>query len=393
MLPLFAMLLFALLGIGALVVDGGLALTEQARLDAAAEMLAREWVHTTALPDAALPERCRSLTQGTDARERCLRATRLGPLLGPLGLVLDPQGGAPDARPLSLEGIPVDLRGVRLGTLETAGVLAADAGAQLRLSRSTPLLLGWGALLPRVEGRENAEIPDVLAARQREGMTPDLAGSGLRSAGFEVEGRASIDALGLPALRVGPILPDRPGVAGAVGLALHLSALDALATALVDGAGTPTLDLSAILEQGQTLVRARGDEVGCSFDLSVSGRRVGERLIRRAELAFDPARPVATAYLPIVESCEEPVLGFVELALRPGATPGEIGLVRATAGSAQPNASAIPDSREAARAAAAVIGATGTGGQALLVDPDASWAPLVLRRARLSPTPPTGASR
>src|SRR6056297_968600 len=185
MLPLFAMLLFALLGIGALVVDGGLALTEQARLDAAAEMLAREWVHTTALPDAALPERCRSLTQGTDARERCLRATRLGPLLGPLGLVLDPQGGAPDARPLSLEGIPVDLRGVRLGTLETAGVLAADAGAQLRLSRSTPLLLGWGALLPRVEGRENAEIPDVLAARQREGMTPDLAGSGLRSAGFE----------------------------------------------------------------------------------------------------------------------------------------------------------------------------------------------------------------
>ena len=39
MLPLFATLLFALIGIGALVIDAGLALAEQARLETAAEMM------------------------------------------------------------------------------------------------------------------------------------------------------------------------------------------------------------------------------------------------------------------------------------------------------------------------------------------------------------------
>jgi len=395
MLPLFAMLLFALLGIGALVVDGGLAFTEQARLDAAAEMLAREWGHTTALPDAALPQPCRNAARGSETREGCLRATRLGPLLEPLGLVLDPgdadRAAASDSPSLSLEGAVLGDRSVRLGTLETSGVLGANAGRQIRLERSTPLLLGWGAMLGRREGSEDAEITEILAARRREGMTPELSGSGLRSAGFPIEGRASIDSLGRPALRVGPLLPNRPDIAGAAGIALELDALDALATALDEGASATTLDLSAILEQGRAIVSAEGVEVGCSFDPSVSGRRLGERPTRRAALAFDPTQSVATAYLSVVESCDGPVLGFIQLALRPGPTPDRVTLARASVGAARPNASATADSPAAARQAAALFDAATPAGRAraAFVAPDAAWAPLRPRLPRLASVPMT----
>ena len=54
MLPLFATLLFALIGIGALVIDAGLALAEQARLETAAEMVVSELAYVNTLPNGAL---------------------------------------------------------------------------------------------------------------------------------------------------------------------------------------------------------------------------------------------------------------------------------------------------------------------------------------------------
>ncbi len=386
MLPLFGMLLFALLGIGALIVDGGLALSEQARLDTAAEMLAHEWRHVRALPDSELPAQCRDSARGSDARERCLRETRLGPLLEPLGLVLEPATG-PEQRALSLDGTPLESRGVRLGPLDAQGVLDGTAGTSFRLSRSTPLLLGWGALLPGSPDTGDPDFLEVQEARRREGMAPTLSGRGLRTGGFALEGRAGLNLAGALALRVGPRLPARPDVAGAVGIALQLTALEQLATAIFEGAGSATLDVSGPQLGSETVVRAGGDVAGCSFDPGTSGRGVGDLPARTPGLAFDPAQPIPVAYLAIVEACDRPVLGFVQLAIGPGPAPGEITLSRTTPGAARPNAAGTPGTPAAASRAAAVLAQGPDGPRAALTDPGARWAPIVVRTPRLVPTP------
>ena len=86
MLPFFAILLFALVGIGALVIDGGLALTEQARLETAAEMMASESAYISSLPDAQLPEGC--ITDGV-RQAACLEAFYFAPILSTLGADLE----------------------------------------------------------------------------------------------------------------------------------------------------------------------------------------------------------------------------------------------------------------------------------------------------------------
>jgi hypothetical protein len=267
MLPLFALLLFALLGLGALVVDGGLAFSEQARLDAAAESVALEWSHARALPASTQPTPCLDHAPGTRGNDDCLRAELLAPLLEPLGLA-----GASDANPLadsprSLDGTPLAPRGAQLGALTTAGVLEPASDDVVRLTRSTPMLLGWAALPAYAADDEPLDFAAVQALRAQDGISPRFEGTDLRTRGFQVEGQARLAAIGAPAMRVGAMLPGEPDLAGSVGMAWRLDALESLAGLFDLPASARTVDLAASATSAGDRIQLGTVEVGCSFDL------------------------------------------------------------------------------------------------------------------------------
>ncbi len=386
MLPLFALLLFALLGLGAVVVDGGLAFTEQARLDAAAESIALEWSHAQRLPPASQPAHCAEHAPGTAANEACLRRDFLAPLLEPLGLVDAGDAGSLGDSPRSLDGTALAARGARLGTLTTAGILEPAADAVFRLMRSTPMLLGWAALPARTAGDEALDFEAVQALRARDGLGASFEGGDLRTRGFALEGQARLAAVGAPAMRIGAILPGEPDVAGSVGIAWRLDALDTLAETLDDPTRERTLDLAASASSAGDRIQLGTAEVGCSFDQARSALHVGARLTPPATLPLSVPARVALAYLPVVESCAGPILGFVQIAFDPsdpGAGSGtttRIELRRSDGRTLHPNASATLTAGVAASAAAEALDAAG---YATLLRADAAWAPLVLRLPRL----------
>lgn len=386
MLPLFALLLFALLGLGALVVDGGLAFSEQARLDAAAESVALEWSRARDLPASTQPSACRDHAPGTAVNEACLRAEVLAPLLEPLGLA-----GASDASPLadsprSLDGTPLAARGPRLGALTTAGVLEPAADDVVRLTRSTPMLLGWAATPARAEADEPLDFDAVQALRAQDGLTPRFEGTDLRTRGFSLEGQARLAAVGAPAMRVGAMRPGEPDLAGSVGIAWRLDALESLAGLLDLPASARTVDLAASATSAGDRIRLGTVDVGCSFDLARTSTHVGARLTSPDVLPLSVPARAALAYLPVVEDCSSPILGFVQIAYDPAdpgattATTTRIVLRRSDGRSLHRNASATPTSTIAASAAA---GTLDDADFATLVRADASWAPLVSRLPRL----------
>jgi hypothetical protein len=387
MLPLFALLLFALLGLGALVVDGGLAFSEQARLDAAAESVALEWSHARALPASTQPTPCLDHAPGTRGNDDCLRAELLAPLLEPLGLA-----GASDANPLadsprSLDGTPLAPRGAQLGALTTAGVLEPASDDVVRLTRSTPMLLGWAALPAYAADDEPLDFAAVQALRAQDGISPRFEGTDLRTRGFQVEGQARLAAIGAPAMRVGAMLPGEPDLAGSVGMAWRLDALESLAGLFDLPASARTVDLAASATSAGDRIQLGTVEVGCSFDLDRTSLHVGARLTPPTVLPLSVPARAALAYLPVVEDCASPILGFVQVAWDPAApgtatgTTTRIVLRRSDGRSLHRNASSTPASASAASVAAGTLDGAGA---AALVRSEAAWAPLLVRLPRLA---------
>ena len=352
MLPLLGTLLFALIGIAALVIDGGLALTEQARLETAAEMMVSELAFVESVPDAELPSGCRS---GSPYRSVCIEFAFLAPILEPLGVDYVPAVGDSEWRRAdrALDGMATtDARGARLGAFDEieTGVSAGTSGP-VRLSRSTPLLFGWAAIAPRTRGGSRPDLPTVQAARNAEGLSPDLAGSGLRAEGFALQAGASIDTGGgAPAMRVGPRVSFPGGAtAGLVGLALIRAEVireDDPATEAIESAIGAALNASVAgahpFEVDGTVLRsAAGAEVGCLFEAPADGAHLGQEIVIGSTVAL-PAEQIAAAYVPIVEACTfaPRILGFLELGVDTRTVPGS--LLLSPAQPARRNATAVP---------------------------------------------------
>lgn len=351
MLPLLAMLLFSLVGIGALVIDGGLALAEQSRLETSSEMVAWEWAHALSRPGDSPSIDCAGAGGGAPST-RCLRDAFVAPLLAPLGLDVgaDADGGAWVARPRALDGSATDERGARLGALEDPDGLDATSGAPVRLSRTSPLLFGWGALAARSEVEHRVDLDVLQELRRQEGMTPTLDGRGLRGRGFQIEATARLIPAesGPAALRVGSLIPATPGasgdaipfVPGLVGIAWELDRMDELVAAL--GAGGLELERVPGSGPGRNLAR-EGSPVACTFDPSGSGRSVGDALVLADATALAlPVPDIPIAYLPVVVSCVDPlVVGFLRLGVSDDSTTLTLSRASDTA-VAHRNASATP---------------------------------------------------
>lgn len=352
MLPLLAPLLFALFGIAALVVDGGLALSEQARLEAGAERLALEWNRARALSSSARPDACRDTAIGSNASEDCLRRALL--------------------RPLAEE----------LGVEDVDALVAGDGQGGFQARGRTPLLFGWGALMPQTARGEAFELSELRAARERDPLGARLSGSGLRAAGFAPESRAIPTAGSTLALRVGPVIADRPDLAGAIGVAWRLDALADLAFEAAHPTGELAIDLVAATADPARRVRRSGIEVGCVFDPGANVLDVGDALppasASPTALPLALPLPLAVGYLPIVEDCERPVLGFVVVSVTGSATsgPGSIALQTSNGRASERNASALPGDSISEEGFALV---SSSDELARFVDPDAPWSTFVLR--------------
>ena len=328
MLPLFGLLLFALLGIGALVVDGGLALTEQARLETASEMMVAEWEHLRT-DASSRPGACELASVDATRRTRCLEALMIAPLIEPLGARASAGATGLDWRTedVSLDGRRIDPRGARFGALDVTSSLdlgRAPGASDVRLARSSPLLLGWAARTP--EGRDDVR-PDfgaIQAARQADGINPDLGGAGLRGEGFALAAGATIDAERVPAMRVGRLgSPDHRATTGElVGLAWRLDDLESGSSALNAFIENPRAAVDFTLDADA--LRASGRVVACRFDPS-GGAHVGETLaLASASASVWPGSSGAgrvwdAGYVPVVAADETcgvgRVLGFLELSV------------------------------------------------------------------------------
>ena len=363
MLPLLGTLLFALIGIGALIIDGGLALTEQARLETAAEMMVSELAFVESLPDAELPTGC---AVGDPRRAECIERFFLAPILAPLGVDFAPgvEGESEWLRAdRSLDGTAIDARGARLGAFDDIETgLSTETPGEVRLSRSSPLLFGWAALAPVTAGGSRPDFQTIQAARAEEGLAPDLAGTGLRAEGFALQAEAKIDtAAGGPAMRVGlPVRFDGGTTGGLVGLAWRLDDLGVLDAALAaTGEAADRFDLDG------NDVRSDGVTVGCLFDVPSEGAYLGQSITIGATAGSLPAS-VEAAYVPVirVDDCSSAsageILGFLELGVsagsdsQSGTAPVPTSVVLIPAAPARRNASGMPGSAAEAVAAGAV---------------------------------------
>ena len=359
MLPLFATLLFALIGIGALVIDAGLALAEQARLETAAEMMVSELAYVNTLPNGALPSDC---VVGGVRQPRCIEQNFLAPILEPLGVQF--ASGAASTTSWervdrSLDGEVVDSRGARLGALDQAGAITPT---DVRLARSSPLLFGWAAIAPRTRGGARPEFQDVQSARGSEGMSPDLAGQGLRANGFSLQAEASIDtAGGALAMQVGSRVPTSVGwTGGLVGIAWLLEDLrdpDGFEARWLMETENPDARLT---RDGDRLASARGETVACLFDTSLRAAYVGQA-IGGGPVGAPPPGLTETAYVPVIADADcggtGSIIGFIELGVFVAPPTGEReGYV--SVGSAAParrNASAFPPIRPDQAQAASTV--------------------------------------
>jgi len=395
-LPLLGTLLFALIGIAALIIDGGLALTEQARLETAAEMMVSELAFVESLPDEELPAGC---AVGDARRAECIQRFFLAPILAPLGVDFAPGvGGDPEWRRAdrALDGAAIDTRGARLGAFDVDDIetgLSPETPGEVRLSRSSPLLFGWAALAPRTAAGSRPDFQSIQAARADEGLAPDLAGSGLRAEGFALQAEAKIDtAAGVPAMRVGPPVDfDGGSTGGLVGLAWRLDDLD------LDGVGAADSELFAALDAtngasnrfdvvGNEIQSANGVTVGCLFDAPSSGAHLGQP-IRVGATAVSLSRSVGAAYIPVIRTCggASPILGFLELGVDAASSPGSV--VLTPAAPARRNASGTP----AGAADAVDAGDVWSDPGRIALGRSGVWQPYRLRVPRVESVPPVGA--
>ncbi len=189
MLPLLAVLIFAIMGIAALTVDVGLAFATQARLASAAPTLALE--RARFLDEIAADPNPMDVDTAWNLRATNLLET----LLGAAAIGDDPTAG------LRLE---TATPAVQSGGAELSELGRGRTEAELR--GRTPLLFGMAALLPAYIGpdgerRGALSLSELRASRAQGDLTPQLSSGGLRGTGFAPLGAAAVEYL--PVARVG----------------------------------------------------------------------------------------------------------------------------------------------------------------------------------------------
>ena len=174
MLPLLAVLLFAIFGIAALAIDTGLAFSTQSQLEASGRTLALERARFFA--DALRNELSEMDRQEWDSQRRELERD----------LLLDEAADPPTHTPI-------------------------PQGTRSEYARRRPLLFGMAALLPATVGpdgrpTDGLSVRELLDARAAGDPTPVLSTGGLRGSGFEL--RAAVGVVERPVFRVGPPIPN-----------------------------------------------------------------------------------------------------------------------------------------------------------------------------------------
>ena len=294
MLPLLALLLFVVFGIGALTVDSGVAFSEQARLDTMAEMMAAEAEYAARGP---MPEACRQ--SGDEAA--CRRRVALTPMLTDLG-------GLPGSgRDRALDGAWVDPRGARLGDLSFTGVLEQTA-PEIVLERRSPLFFGWGAVPAIYPNDPRPDLLEIQDARRQEGISPHRQFSNGRLPGFSLEATEPTPPPMSLALRVGPLCHPtfaeptgtRPG---AVGIALYYDEVEnALGADGVWWQGAQILPVPSSRGRGPNATR---NPYGYTFAVPAGALAVGSGLPRESSGHCLDEEEVAggmavNAYVPVI---------------------------------------------------------------------------------------------
>ncbi len=333
MLPLVALLLFALFGIGALTVDGGLAFAEKARLETRAEMMAAEAEYASRGEASSTCRRSRN-------EAGCRRREALMPMLEDLG-------GLPwNSRDRSLDGTEVDSRGARLGDL--AGVKnLLEPGNPFVLERRSPFLFGWAAIPAISADAPRPDLPTIQDARRRQGISPHVQFEDAELPGFRIVAHEEAEPRMSQALRVGPMFRRNPGlppdspsnevIPGAVGIAiLRAEAATLLTGGIVD------------LEQSGPDFVLPGEEEPVAFTFGMPAQgflAVGSATdqIGDDRLSEIPATRAVDGYVAVVEEPGGPILAFASVALQLQA--GQLRLGPASNGShTVRNASAAPGS-------------------------------------------------
>ena len=298
MLAFFAVVLFAVMGIAALVVDAGLAFSTQAQLESTGRTLALEY------------ERFRAQQPGVD--------------------------------PAAVEDA---WRNGRLPALENAllGVQAPGAnwelnGAQVAYDRTVASRFTFGALLPTTPG-DGLSVTELLDARDVGGPNAAPSSGGLRATGFQPQLELTLRPE--PAARVGVPFSyvDRDGTSRTVpGVASIVLAADAVPAAL-------TAAISNVDTELRVPVPGGGEAcVGWTIDAPGASVSIGQGVTPVASAsAWTAGFAPQQAYVPVVDgSCGTTnfrVVAFLNLALNgsDGLRPSTVATIR--------NASAVPFDR------------------------------------------------
>ncbi|MEM7409304.1 MAG: hypothetical protein AAF430_03600 [Myxococcota bacterium] len=321
MLPFFAVILFAVMGIAALTIDAGLAFTTQAQLESTGRTLALEYerfrVEAATNPAVDLadwPDRARELEIA---------------LLGP------------------------DAQGATWEDWEAAPGVTAGA---------TPLesRFAFAALLPQAVGpdgrlEDGLSVTDLLDARASGEPNATTTTGGLRANGFRPQTELTVRLR--PAARVGPpgVAPGWPGVGGRV--AITAQAYD------------PDLPLwrpgfPLELDEDEVRVVATGECVGRTIAPIVGGAALGINEVESMDpgaWTLDQLDP-NQVYVPVIDgNCTNTTFRVVAfLNLRRGLNLGASGTtIEASNAPSARNASAVPDAGGAPVPASFSCGANG----------------------------------
>ncbi|MGH0032529.1 MAG: hypothetical protein ACQGVC_22280 [Myxococcota bacterium] len=328
MLPFLAVLLFAIFGIAALVVDAGLAFAMQARLESSTRTLAVE--HERYRIDAAADP---NLPAGEWQRRRqVVEADLLGP--------------------------------------DASNVVWSGIGRRSRSESRIAPRFTFGALLPTTlqsDGSVHGElsVTELLRERAAHGPNAQITSGGLRAEGFRPQ--ATVQLGDRPAVRVGAALP----AAGLPGLARVALMDSSLPQALGAGPAPPPLMVAGSevrLDDGVTCVgftidAAQGGSIG-----SVP-RRVDTGFTQLSELQVDPEQAYVALLRGTCASPEPDIVAFLDLRL------GDDGR-------------SLAPSRVVSRRNASVVPVPGTRTAALAGLPDCETFPRLLCLAGFSEVTP-----
>ena len=302
MLPFVGVLVFALMGIAALVVDAGIAFSTQAQLESTGRTLALEHARFVAANPTLDPNEA---DEAWKARVRQIESDLLGQQAQPTDWIEDPED-------------------------PTRWQYGRGVAARFATAAMVPVTIDEN-------GQSDAlSVRDLLAARAAGVPESTLSGGGLRTQGFQPQ--VSLPAQGTrPAVRVGRAVAGLPGLAS-------------IALAEDEVTFPVPMELAAEVNDRGELLLLEDDTTCVGWRIDPSGpetRRSGGVVVPDVPAADDPpgdrlwALDDTRAYVPVLRGgcSDDPgeIVGFLNLRSLPT---GEVGL--STEPLTRPNASARP---------------------------------------------------